>query len=220
VHSASRHDVPRAVLLQLGVEFCWLIAAVLLTLVIDPFGNVPLVVSAMRNVPPARRGWVVLRECAAAYVILLVFMHGGQAFLRLLHLSETSLQIAGGVILFMIALRMVFPRPEGIFGDLPGGEPFLVPLAIPSIAGPSALATAMLMASGDPAKIGQWTLALTAAMAVTAVVLVAAHRLQALVGERVVLAFERLKGLVLTALAVEMLLVGVRTFAGQIIGAR
>ena len=191
-------------------------AAVLLTLVIDPFGNVPLVVSAMKKVAPARRARIVLRECVAAYLILLAFMAGGQTFLRWLHLSQTSLEIAGGVILFMIALRMVFPRPEGIFGDVPGNEPFLVPLAIPSIAGPSALARVMLMASRDPARIGQWVLALTAAMAVTAVVLVGAHRLQELLGERVVLAFERLMGLVLTALAVEMLLGGVRTFVSQI----
>ena len=191
-------------------------AAVLLTLVIDPFGNVPLVVSAMKNVAPQRRAWIVLRECIAAYVILLAFMFGGQTFLRWLHLSETSLSIAGGVILFMIALRMVFPRAEGIFGDLPGAEPFLVPLAIPSIAGPSALATVMLMASRDPGKIGSWMLALTVAMAATTVVLALADRLQRWLGERAVLAFERLMGLVLTALAVEMLLGGVRTFVGEL----
>jgi MarC family membrane protein len=191
-------------------------AAILLTLVIDPFGNMPIVVAALRNVPPARRARVVLRECAAAYLILLTFMAGGQAVLRWLHLSETSLGIAGGVILFMIALRMVFPRPEGIFGDLPDNEPFLVPLAVPSIAGPSALAMVMLMASRDPAKIGLWVMALTAAMAVTTAVLAGANRLQAILGERLVLAFERLMGLVLTALAVEMLLDGVRTFVGQI----
>lgn len=191
-------------------------AAVLLILVIDPFGNVPLVVSAMRSVAPERRARVVLRECVAAYVILLAFMAGGQTFLRWLHLSETSLEIAGGVILFMIALRMVFPRPEGIFGDPPGTEPFLVPLAIPSIAGPSALATVMLMVSRDPAHIVDWVIALTAAMAVTALVLVGAHRLQQLLGERVVIAFERLMGLVLTALAVEMLLGGVRSFIAHL----
>lgn len=191
-------------------------AAILLILVIDPFGNVPLVVAAMRNVAPARRMRVVLRECVAAYVILLAFMAGGQTFLRWLHLSQTSLEIAGGVILFMIALRMVFPRPEGIFGDPPGTEPFLVPLAIPSIAGPSALATVMLMASRDPAHVVDWAIALTAAMAVTALVLVGAHRLQQLLGERVVIAFERLMGLVLTALAVEMLLGGVRSFVERL----
>ena len=191
-------------------------ATILLVLVIDPFGNVPLVVSAMKGVPPARRPWVVVRECLAAYVILLAFMFGGTTFLQWLHLSETSLSIAGGVILFMIALRMVFPRPEGIFGDPPGAEPFLVPLAIPSIAGPSALATVMLMASRDPAHLGEWTLALSAAMAATTLVLLAAHRLQGWLGERAVLAMERLMGLVLTALAVEMLLGGVRSFVAQL----
>jgi small neutral amino acid transporter SnatA (MarC family) len=191
-------------------------ATILLILVIDPFGNVPLVVSALKNVAPERRPRVVLRECVAAYVILLAFMMGGRTFLQWLHLSEESLTIAGGIILFLIAIRMVFPRPEGIFGDPPGVEPFLVPLAIPSIAGPSALATVMLMASRDPARIGTWILALSAAMAATTVVLALADRLQRWLGERAVLAFERLMGLVLTALAVEMLLSGVRSFVGEL----
>jgi MarC family membrane protein len=189
-------------------------ATILLILVIDPFGNVPLVVAALKNVAPERRVRVMLRECAAAYVILVAFMLGGRTFLEWLHLSEESLTIAGGIILFLIAIRMVFPRPEGVFGDPAGAEPFLVPLAIPSIAGPSALATVMLMASRDPAKIGTWFVALTVAMAATTVVLTLADRLQRWLGERAVLAFERLMGLVLTALAVEMLLSGARSFAG------
>ena len=193
-------------------------ATILLILVIDPFGNVPLVVSALKNVAPERRLRVVLRECVAAYVILLGFMMGGRTFLQWLHLSEQSLTIAGGIILFLIAIRMVFPRPEGIFGDPPGVEPFLVPLAIPAIAGPSALATVMLMASRDPARIGSWVLALTVAMAATTVALALADRLQRWLGERAVLAFERLMGLVLTALAVEMLLSGVRSLAGDLAG--
>jgi MarC family membrane protein len=192
-------------------------ATILLVLVIDPFGNVPVVVAALKNVAPERRRQVVLRECAAAYVILVAFMLGGRTFLQWLHLSEESLTIAGGIILFLIAIRMVFPRPEGIFGDAPGIEPFLVPLAIPSIAGPSALATVMLMASRDPAKIGSWILALTLAMAATTVVLALADQLQRWLGERAVIAFERLMGLVLTALAVEMLLTGVRSFAGELV---
>ena len=191
-------------------------ATILLILVIDPFGNVPVVVAALRNVPPDRRVRVVLRECMAAYVILVAFMLGGRTFLQWLHLSEQSLTIAGGIILFLIAIRMVFPRPEGVFGDLPGAEPFLVPLAIPSIAGPSALATVMLMASRDPARIGSWLVALTVAMGATTVVLALADRLQRWLGERAVIAFERLMGLVLTALAVEMLLSGVRSFAGDL----
>jgi MarC family membrane protein len=191
-------------------------ATILLILVIDPFGNVPLVVSAMRNVPPERRTRVVLRECLAAYAILSLFLVGGHRFLHLLQLTEVSLTIAGGLILFLIAVRMVFHHPEGIFGEVPGGEPLLVPLAIPSIAGPSALATVMLMASRDPVNIGAWFVALTIAMGVATIVLLAAHRLQQVLGEPVIVALERLMGLVLTALAVEMLLSGVRTFAAQL----
>jgi MarC family membrane protein len=191
-------------------------AAVLLLLVIDPFGNVPIVVSALANVPAGRRSRVVLRECIAAYVILLAFMFGGQTFLQWLQLSEVSLAIAGGIILFLIALRMVFRHPEGVFGDPPGAEPFLVPLAIPSIAGPSALATVMLMVSRDPTHRLAWIIALTAAMAAATIVLLAAHWLQRVLGERGMLAVERLMGLVLTALAVQMLLDGVRTFVAEI----
>jgi MarC family membrane protein len=192
-------------------------ATVLLILVIDPFGNVPLVVSTLRATPVARRVRIVLRECLIAYGVLLVFLFGGHAFLALMHLSETSLSIAGGVILFLIALKMVFAQhPEGVFGDPSAAEPLIVPLAIPAIAGPSAMATVMLMASRDPGHSQTWALALTGAMAVTTFVLVAADHVQRLLGERVVRAFERLMGLVLTALAVEMLLTGVRTFAGEL----
>jgi small neutral amino acid transporter SnatA (MarC family) len=187
-------------------------AAVLLLLVIDPFGNVPIVVAALANADRARRARIVLRECVAAYLILVAFMFGGQAFLRWLQLSEVSLAIAGGIILFLIALRMVFRHPEGVFGDPPGVEPFLVPIAIPSIAGPSALATVMLMVSRDPTHRLAWFLALTAAMIVATLVLVAAYRLQRVLGERGMIAVERLMGLVLTALAVQMLLDGLRHF--------
>ncbi len=187
-------------------------AAVLLLLVIDPFGNVPIVIAALANVRSERRIRVVLRECAAAYVILLVFMLGGRTFLKWMQLSEVSLAIAGGIILFLIALRMVFHHPEGVFGDPPGAEPFVVPLAIPAIAGPSALATVMLMVSRDPSHRLAWIAALTIAMAITTVVLLAAYRLQRALGERGMVAVERLMGLVLTAIAVQMLLDGVQAY--------
>ncbi len=191
-------------------------ATILLILVIDPFGNVPLVVSAMQGMHAPRRLRVVLRECLIAYAVLLVFLFGGHAFLDLMHLSETSISIAGGVILFLIALRMVFSHPEGIFGDRPDTDPFIVPLAIPAIAGPSALATVMLMGSRNPDQLGVWAAALTGAMIVTTLVLVAAGRLQTILGEQAVRAFERLMGLVLTAVAVEMLLGGIKSIAAQV----
>ena len=173
----------------MAAEF--LSATILLILVIDPFGNVPLVAAALAATPAGRRARVVLRECLIAYAVLLAFMFGGHAFLTLMHVSETALSIAGGVILFLIALRMVFSHPEGVFGDAPGSDPFIVPLAIPAIAGPSALATVMLMASREPEHLGAWAAALTGAMAAT---LVAADRLQRLVGERAMRAVERLMG--------------------------
>jgi len=191
-------------------------ATVLLILVTDPFGNVPLAVAALRNVPRERRTRVVLRECLIAYVLLLAFLFGGRAFLALMQLSEASLSIAGGVILFLIALRMVFSHPEGVFGDAGGGEPFVVPLAIPAIAGPSALATVMLLASRHPASLATLVAALSIAMVVMLVVLLASDRVQRVIGERGVVAMERLMGLVLTALAVEMLLSGLRTFVAQL----
>ena len=190
----------------------FLSAAVVLALVIDPVGNVPLVNAMLAGTTPARRATIILRECAIAFGVLALFMVFGRSFLELMHLSETSMSIAGGVILFMIAIRMVFAHPEGALGAPQRGEPLIVPLAVPLIAGPSALATVMLMASRDPDKIGMWGAALTAAMIFATVVLLAGARLQAWLGERAMQAIERLLGLILTAVAVEMLLGGIRAF--------
>jgi MarC family membrane protein len=191
-------------------------AFVLLFLVLDPLGNVPLVASLLKQVDPARRTRVVLRECALAYGILVAFMLFGRQFLELMHLSEISMSIAGGVILFMIAIRMVFKSPEGIFGDTLNHEPFIVPLAIPLIAGPSALATVMLMVSREPAKLGLWILALSAAMLVSALILGLGERIEKLFGKSGMEAVERLMGLILTAIAIEMLLGGLREFLLQL----
>jgi small neutral amino acid transporter SnatA (MarC family) len=133
-----------------------------------------------------------------------------------MHLSEASLSIAGGVILFLIALNMVFGRQEGAFSVQSAGEPFIVPLAIPLIAGPSALATVMLMVSREPAKLGIWIGAMTAAMIVSATLLVMGEKIEKWLGKRAMEAVERLMGLVLTAIAVEMLLGGVRQFLLQV----
>jgi len=191
-------------------------AVVILLLVMDPIGNIPLFVSLLRQVEAARRTRVILRECAIAFVVLLVFVFFGAAILGVLGLSDPSLTIAGGVILFLIALRMIFRRPEGVFGDTVSGEPFIVPLAIPSIAGPAAIATVMLLVSRAPQRLLEWCLAVSVAMLVTVALLVAADRLAKLAGEQGLLAFERLMGLILTAIAVEMLLRGIETFVRQL----
>jgi MarC family membrane protein len=191
-------------------------AVVILLLVMDPIGNIPLFVSLLRPVEPARRLKVVVRECAIAFVVLVGFVLFGRALLSLLGISDSSLTIAGGVILFLIALRMIFRHPEGVFGEPMQGEPFIVPLATPSIAGPAAIATVVLLVSREPVRIYEWLGAITIAMLVMVTVLMAAERLARLAGERVLLAFERLMGLILTAIAVEMLLRGIRAFAAQL----
>jgi MarC family membrane protein len=191
-------------------------AVVILLLVADPFGNIPVFVALLQNVEPARRVWVIVRECAIAFAVLIAFMLFGKDLLDLLGLSDRSLNIAGGVILFLIALRMIFREGENVFGSLPAGEPFIVPLAIPSIAGPAAIATVILLVSRAPHRMLEWTFAITVAMAASLVVLLFAERIARLLGERGLYAFERLMGLILTAVAVEMLLRGIEAFVRQI----
>ncbi|MBP7566302.1 MAG: MarC family protein [Burkholderiaceae bacterium] len=190
-------------------------ATILLLLITDPLGNIPLFANALRGVAPERRRRVIVREVLIAFALLLVFMFVGDAFLRVMSLSELSLQIAGAAVLFIIALRMIFPPPRPA-DDLPEGEPLIVPLAIPALAGPSAMATVMLLVSQAPERRLEWVAALTVTMLACGVVLLLAERIQRLVGDRVVMAFERLMGLILVAIAVEMLLRGIRIFATQL----
>jgi MarC family membrane protein len=192
-------------------------ALVLLLLVLDPFGSLPIFISVLQNVAPARRRLVVLREAVIAFGVLLAFMVAGDSFLRLMHLSERSLEVAGGVILLIIAVRMIFSSGSQIYasdageGGMPR-EPFIFPLAVPLLAGPSAMATVLLLASRQPEKLGQWVAAVTVAMLVCATVMLAANRIRRLLGESVVSAVEKLMGLVLTAIAVEMILAGLKRY--------
>lgn len=191
-------------------------ATILLLLITDPLGNIPLFANALRDVPPARRPLVILREVLIAFGLLLAFMFFGEGFLRQMNLSDLALQLAGAVVLFLIALRMVFPSAKES-GALPEGEPLIVPLAIPALAGPSALATVLLLVSQAPERRLEWVGALCVTMAVCAVVLLLAERIQRLIGERVVLAFERLMGLVLVAISVEMALRGLKVLVPQLL---
>jgi MarC family membrane protein len=192
-------------------------AVVILLLVMDPVGNVPLIVALLRNVPSERRMPIIVRECLIAYAVLLVFVFFGPAILRLLGLSDVSLNLAGGVILFIIALRLVFKHPGGIFGDdLHAGEPFIVPLAIPSIAGPTAIATVVLMVARAPDRVWEWAGALTISAFITLLLLVFAERLAGFIGTRGLAALERLLGLLLTAIAVQMVLKGIEGFVHQL----
>jgi MarC family membrane protein len=198
------------------MHYTFLSATILLVLITDPIGNIPIFANALKHVAPERRPRVILREILIAFALLLTFMFVGESFLRVMNLSELSLQIGGGVILFLIALRMVFPPPAGGADEEQMVEPLIVPLAVPAIAGPSALATVLLLVSQQPDKRLEWIGALCVTMLVSAVVLVSAERIQRIIGTRLVVAVERLMGLVLVSVAIEMMLRGFKTFAQQL----
>ena len=187
-------------------------AALLLFLILDPLGNIPVFLSLLKGLPPARQRVVIMRELLIALGVLMLFLWAGRYLLELMHLRQESVSIAGGIILFLIGLRMIFPPAEGIMGEQPEGEPFIVPMAIPMIAGPSGMAAVMLLGSQEPGRMGEWSLALTIAWSATAVILFSATYLQKWLGTRVLTAIERLMGMVIVAISVQMLLDGISSY--------
>ena len=187
-------------------------AFVLLLLVLDPLGSLPIFISVLRGVEPQRRRTVAVREAGIAFCVLVAFMFSGQGFLSLMHLSERSLEVAGGVILLIIAIRMIFASGAEIYASDGQREPVIFPLAVPLLAGPSAMATVLLLASRQPDRMVEWFGALTLAMAVSTAVMLAAERIRKLLGTPVVSALEKLMGLVLTAIATEMILAGIKRY--------
>jgi MarC family membrane protein len=195
------------------MDHTFLSAFILLLLVLDPLGSLPVFIPIMRGVAPERRRVVALREVGIAFAVLFAFMFFGDAFLRLMRLSERSLEVAGGVILLMVAIRMIFSAEGGVYGGgVEGKEPLIFPLAVPLLAGPSAMATVLLLASRQPARVMEWVAALACAMAVSGTVLLLCDRIRRWVGDSVVSALEKLMGLVLTAIAVEMILAGLKRY--------
>jgi len=181
-------------------------AFIVLLIVTDPLGNVPAALHLLKDVPPQRRLWVITRECLLATAMLLLFMLGGESLLKAMRLTQASLEISGGVILFLIALGMVFPGMRMHDLSTPTvGEPLLVPLAIPLIAGPSALATVVVLASQQPDRAWTWGSAIVMAMVVGWMVLASAQAVSKRIGPSGLLAMERFMGLLLSAMAVEML---------------
>ena len=190
-------------------------AATLLFLVMDPFGNIPLFLVYLRGAPPKRQRLIVCREMLIALAVLVVFLFCGRFVLGVLHVTESSLGIAGGIILFMIAVNMVFHGSEQMFSGQPDGEPFIVPLAIPLVAGPSSMATVMLLMARQPERWPAWLLALVAAWLASGLILLLSSRFSRMLGPRGLAALERLMGLLLTTVAVEMFIQGVRRAFGE-----
>ena len=187
-------------------------ALVLLLLVLDPFGSLPIFISVLKGVAPERRTRVAVRETLIAFAVLLAFMLAGQGFLNLMRLSERSLEVAGGVILLIIAIRMIFSGGAEVYASDSQREPLIFPLAVPLLAGPSAMATVLLLASRQPDRMLYWVGALTLAMGLSGIVLLLSDRIRRWLGSSMVSAIEKLMGLVLTAIAVEMVLAGLKRY--------
>lgn len=189
-------------------------ACITLFLVLDAPGNVPFFLSILKDVPPKRRRWVMIRELLIALGVLVAFLLGGRELLSVMQLRQEAISIGGGVVLFLIAIKMVFPPKDGggIFGPTGQGEPFIVPLAIPGVAGPSAMATLLLMTSAQPGREVEWGLALLIAWLATAAILLGSTWLFKLLGESVLAAMERVMGMLLIALSAQMILGGVEAY--------
>lgn len=184
----------------------------------DPFGNVPLFLSALNPITADRRRKVIIRELLLALAALILFLFLGRYILSAIGISESILTTAGGVILFLIALRMVFPPARGPYPvdvDESSGEPILVPLAIPLLAGPFALASVLFLMGSDPGRWPDWLAAVLIAWAMTATVLLLSSPLARLIKKRGLIAIERLMGMVLTAIAIKMILTGIEDFFGM-----
>lgn len=187
-------------------------AVLTLILVMDPLGNIPLFLSILNKVDPKRRQKIILRETFIAFLVLLLFLFFGKHILEGMHISQPALEIAGGIILFLIAIRMIFPHLNQEDKVKLSGEPLIVPLAIPLIAGPSTMTMVMLLSTQAPYEMTRWLIALTIAWLVTTTILVFAETLRKILGDRGLAATERLMGMILTTMAVQMFLSGFEQF--------
>lgn len=183
-------------------------AAVMLFLIMDPVGNLPVFLSILRHLPAERRRKVMIRELLISLVVLLLFLFAGQEILNLLNLKQEAVSISGGIVLFLIAIRMIFPGEGGVTGLPEGEEPLIVPMAIPMIAGPSILAALLLLAHQYPHQMTDWTLALLLAWSASSIILMFYEQINRMLGDRVLQALERLMGMLLVMISVQMLLDG------------
>lgn len=189
-------------------------AATMLFLIMDPLGNLPIVLSILKHLDPKRRRIVLIRELMFALVILLLFLFAGQSIMNFLHVQPETLSISGGIILFIIAIKMIFPSAGSITGLAAGEEPFIVPMAIPMIAGPSVIAALILLSTQHPDNMLELSAAVLLAWGGSFFILMFNGFFLRVLGERGLKAVERLMGLLLVMLSTQMFLDGVKSYMG------
>jgi multiple antibiotic resistance protein len=186
--------------------------AILLLFILDPFGNVPLLLSILKNIDPEKHRKIIIREMLIGLFILVIFLFFGERFLSIFGLETQAITIAGGIIFFVIALKMIFPDPNGhsLFVSSSDEEPLVVPIAIPMISGPASIATLMLLAKSHPTEINSILISVVIAWLVTSVILLSSPKLYKVLKRRGLTAMERLMGMLLLMMAVEMFIRGIR----------
>ena len=187
-----------------------LAAIFLLIIIMDPIGNVPVFLSILKNIPLERRKKIIIRELIIAFAILLFFMFIGRYLLQLLQIEQSSLGIAGGIILFIIAIRMIFPGTKPMFTHNEEAEPLVVPLAIPMLAGPSAIAAVILLMAQEPSRWIEWIFVVFVASLISGIILISSEALGSKLGNRALLAIERLMGIFLIMVSVDFILDGIK----------
>ena len=191
-------------------------ATIILLLVMNPLGNLPIFLATLKHVDPKRHKYIIVRETCIAALVLMFFMFFGQYLLQGFQISTQALGIAGGIILFLIALRMIFPQEEKEINEKSTTkfkkEPFFVPLAVPLTVGPAAMTTVMLFVTAQPDKKFAWLIAIVCASVICGSILLSSSYVSKLLGERGLIAIERLMGMILTAMAVQMFLSGLTTY--------
>ena len=187
-----------------------LAAIFLLIIIMDPIGNVPVFLSILKNIPLERRKKIIIRELIFAFAILLFFMFVGRFLLQLLQIEQSSLGIAGGIILFIIAIRMIFPGTKPMFTHNEESEPLIVPLAIPMLAGPSAIAAVILFMAQEPSRWIEWIFVVFVASLISGIILLSSEALGSKLGNRALTAIERLMGIFLIMVSVDFILDGIK----------
>jgi multiple antibiotic resistance protein len=186
--------------------------ALLLFIVLDPFGNLVTLNTLLRATPPERRRRIIVRESLIALGILQLFVFAGGSILRALGLAAYTLGISGGIVLFMIALGMVFPGRR-VMDDEGMADPLVVPIAMPLIAGPGAISVVIVLAQTNP--VSHVAAAVAVAWLPTAIVLAVSTWVFNFLGPRGAVALERLMGILLVMLSVQMVLDGVGAYMHQ-----
>lgn len=196
----------------------FLSTTLLLFFVMDPIGNIPIFVVLLEKKTLTQKNWIVVREVIFSMLILIFFLFLGNSILKYLNISQSSLKLTGSIILFIISIRMIFPMTtysqtqHYIFGELPEGDPFLFPLAIPSLAGPSAITTVILISNQNPMMINIWIFSIIISCFFALLILLSSNYILKFTGKKGIYALEKLMGMALVAISVEMFLKGIKEF--------